>query len=47
MDLSKATYQLGPKLEFDPAAEKFVGNPEADKLLTCKYREPFVVTESV
>jgi len=47
MDLGKYTYTLGPKLEFDPGKEKFVGNPEADKLLTRDYREPFVVTESV
>ena len=47
MDLSKATYQLGPKLQIDPAAEKFIGNAEADKLLTREYREPFVVTEKV
>ncbi len=47
MDLGKYTYTLGPKLTFDPKAEEFVGNPEADKLLTRDYREPFVVTEEV
>ena len=47
VDLDKATYCLGPKLEFDAGAEKFVGNPEADKLLTRPYREPFVVPEEV
>jgi hypothetical protein len=47
LELATTTYQLGPKLEFDPAAEKFVGNAEADKLLTREYRKPFVVTESV
>jgi hypothetical protein len=47
MDLDKYTYVLGPKLNFDPEKERFVGNPEADKLLTRDYREPFVVTESV
>jgi len=47
MDLSKATYQLGAKLRFDPKTEKFIDSPEADKLLTRNYREPFVVRETV
>ncbi len=45
MNLSKATYQLGAKLRFDPKTEKFLDNPEADKLLSGSYREPFVVRE--
>ncbi len=47
MDLGKYTYQLGPKLIIDAAQEKFVGAPEADKLLTRQYRKPFVVPEQV
>ena len=47
LDLSKATYQLGAKLRFDPKTEKFIDSPEADKLLTRNYREPFVVRETV
>jgi predicted dehydrogenase len=47
LDLDKATYQLGPKLAFNPEAERFVDNAEADNLLTRDYREPFVVTETV
>jgi len=47
LDLTKSTYQLGPKLEFDAETEKFVGNAAADALLTRDYREPFVVTEEV
>jgi len=47
LDLTKSTYQLGPKLEFNPETEKFVDSPEADKLLTRDYRKPFVVTEEV
>jgi hypothetical protein len=45
--LSKGTYCLGPKLEFDPKAEKFVNNPKANELLTRPYRKPFVVPERV
>jgi predicted dehydrogenase len=38
-------FTLGPKLKFDPEKEQFVGNAEADKLLTRDYREPFAVPE--
>ncbi len=38
---------VGPKLTFDPASEKFVDAPEADKLLTRNYREGFVVPTEV
>ena len=44
--LDDATYQLGPTLEFDPKAEKFVNHAAANELLTRKYRAPFVVPDS-
>ncbi len=47
MDLAKFKYTLGAKLQFCPKTEKFVGNTEADKLLTRPYRAPFVVPEKV
>ena len=47
LDVSKGTYCLGPKLRFNPKAEKFVNNPAADRLLTRPYRKPFVVPENV
>ena len=47
LDLSKNTYNLGPMLKFNPRTEKFVGNAEADKLLTRPYRAPFIVPENV
>jgi predicted dehydrogenase len=47
MDLGKYTYTLGAKLQFCPKAEKFVGNTDADKLLSRAYRAPFVVPEKV
>jgi predicted dehydrogenase len=43
----QATYCLGPKLEFDPQAERFVNNAKADQLLTREYRQPFVVPDQV
>jgi len=47
MELTKFTYTIGPKLAFDPQAEQFVDNEQANKLLTRPYRKPFVVPETV
>ncbi len=41
------TYQLGRVLHIDPDAEKFIGDDQANQLLTRPYREPFVVPEQV
>ena len=35
------------KLNFDAKTEKFIGDDEANKLLTRPYRGPFVVPEKV
>jgi predicted dehydrogenase len=45
--LANVSYRVGRKLNFDPATEKFVGDNEANKLLTREYRKPFVVPERV
>jgi predicted dehydrogenase len=45
--LADTKYRLGRVLEFDAATEKFVGDPEADKLLTRPPRPPFAVPEVV
>ncbi len=47
VNLSETEYRLGRTLKFDPAAEKFVGDAEADKLLTRDYRAPYVVPKEV
>jgi len=47
VDVKKTTFQLGRFLKFDPAKEQFIGDAEADKLLTRPYREPFVVPKQV
>jgi len=47
ISLDKATYQLGRTLELDPKTERFVGDAEADVLLSRKYRPPFVVPDKV
>jgi hypothetical protein len=45
--LGNISHRVGRKLAFDGASEKFVNDPEADKLLTRTYRPPFVVPEKV
>jgi hypothetical protein len=40
-------YRLGRKLMIDAAAEKVVGDDEANRLLTREYRKPFVVPDKV
>jgi len=47
LDLAGARYRLGRFLRFDAEAEKFVGDPAADQMLTHSYRAPFVVPEKV
>ena len=47
VDVKMDQLTLGPVLKMDPKTEKFIGNPEADKLLTREYRAPFVVPEKV
>lgn len=45
--LSNIAYRLGRELRFDPHAECFVNDPQADAYLTRRYRPPFVVPENV
>lgn len=45
--LGNIAYRLNRVLNFDPSAEKFVNDAEADKMLTRNYRPPYVVPEKV
>ncbi len=45
LKLTKAT--LGAFLQMDPKAERFIGNQQANALLTRNYRAPFIVPEKV
>ncbi len=45
--LREMSYQLGPRLSFDPHSETFAGNAKADALLTREYRRPFVAPERI
>jgi len=41
------SYRLGRSLSFDPATMKFVGDDEANAMLTKEYRKPFAIPERV
>jgi predicted dehydrogenase len=45
--LGNIAYRLDRVLTFDPKAETFVNDPEADKMLTRDYREGFVIPNEV
>ena len=45
--LANISCRLGRPLRFDPAAEQFLADAEADRMLTRAYREPFVVPQNV
>jgi predicted dehydrogenase len=45
--LANISYRLGRKLAFDPAANRFSSDAEANKMLTRDYRAPYVVPEKV
>ena len=47
VNLDKTSYRMGRTLNIDPKTERFIGDPEADKLLTREYRAPYVVPEKV
>ncbi|MBN1589949.1 MAG: Gfo/Idh/MocA family oxidoreductase [Pirellulales bacterium] len=46
-ELDDKTYQVGPVLEFDPKAERFVDNEAANAMLTRPARPPFAVPDDV
>ncbi len=45
LDLETATYRLGRKLTFDAAAEKFVGDGEANRRLVGLRRDGYIVPD--
>ena len=45
VNLDQTTYMLGRTLNFNPKTERFVGDDDANTLLTREYREPFVVRD--
>jgi predicted dehydrogenase len=47
MHLANISYRLGRRLKFDPEKETFIGDDEANQMLTRNYREPYVITKNV
>jgi hypothetical protein len=45
--LGNISYRLKRALHFDPAANRFIGDSEADGMLRDKYRAPFSVPDRV
>jgi hypothetical protein len=45
--MANIAYRVGRQLKFDGKTEKFVGDAEADKLLTREYRAPYVIPDKV
>lgn len=45
--LGNIAYRLGRRPEFDPKTEKFVGDSEANQMLSREYRKPFIVPDQV
>ena len=45
--LANISYRLGRSLDFDPDKQCFIGDDEANGMLTRQYRRPFVVPEKV
>ncbi|HYO83425.1 MAG TPA: Gfo/Idh/MocA family oxidoreductase [Bryobacteraceae bacterium] len=45
--LGNIAYRLGRTVQFDPQAQRFVRDPQADRLATRDYRKPYIVPEKV
>ena len=45
--MANTSYRLKRTLKFDEATRKYVGDEEANKMLTRNYRKPYVVPEKV
>ena len=43
VDLKRTPFSIGPLLTMDPKTETFIGNDEANAMITRNYRKPFVV----
>jgi hypothetical protein len=43
--LGNISYRVGRSVKFDGATERFVGDEEADKLLTRTYRAPYALPD--
>jgi hypothetical protein len=47
VDIAANHLSIGEFLQMDPGTERFIGNADADRLLTREYRAPFIVPAKV
>ena len=45
--LGNISYRLGRQLHFDPVAERFIGDKDANNMLSREYRAPYVLPEKI
>ena len=45
--LGNISYRLGRQLNFDPVSERFIGDEDANRMLTREYRAPYVMPEKI
>jgi len=45
--LGNISYRLGRQLDFDPVAERFIGDEDANNMLSREYRPPYILPEKV
>ena len=45
--LGNISYRLGRQLEFDPIAERFIGDEDANAMMTRQYRAPYLMPEKI
>ena len=45
--LAAISCRLGQQLEFDPVAERFIGNQDANNMLTRNYRAPYLMPDKI
>jgi len=45
--LGNISYRLGRQLQFDPVSERFIGDEDANAMLSREYRAPFVMPERI
>jgi predicted dehydrogenase len=45
--LGNISYRLGRQLNFDPIAERFIGDEDANAMMTRQYRAPYLMPEKI
>ena len=45
--MANTSYRLVRTLDFDPVTERYIGDEEANAMLTRNYRSPYVIPEKI